>query len=62
MRVYLFLFSGADLVTRTGEILYKYTQEPITRSLQLSSQCNGIFTDQSIFRNYSRKISQFQST
>ena len=26
------------------------------------SQCNSIFTDQSIFRNYSRKITQFQST
>ena len=31
-------------------------ETPITR------QCNGIFTDQSIFRYFSREIGQFQST
>ena len=40
-------------------------QEPIIRSLQLPiiSQCNGIFTDQSIFLDiFSHEIGQFQST
>ena len=34
-------------------------QEPATPIL---SQCNGIFTDQSIFRYFPREIGQFQST
>ena len=33
--------------------------EPAT---PIINQCNGIFTDQSIFRYYSREIGQFQST
>ena len=33
--------------------------EPAT---PIMSQCNGIFTDQSIFRYFSREIVQFQST
>ena len=50
-----FVFSSTSHYKKSGA----HHQEPAT---PIISQCNGIFTDQPIFRYLSREIGQFQST
>ena len=52
----VFLSSVTRISGGSGRELFFIARSP------LLGACNGIFTDQSIFRDFSREIGQFQST